>query len=261
MAYTRIWAATEPQGFELASDLDLFIQNHKRDETERFETEHFFNATGSDDTAFDADMRHKPGFVGVLFEGTTAEIDAITTGGDGGTAIDTETGQYKRFNIGTGLWVPTDIGGGVGSGPDLGVSGITPTGNFGGEDLTNAFDGNIATFTDELPFTPGDTNLTWDLGGIKNGWIFVILDIKVTSSPGRTGFTIRTGYDSALPIENDISGDQTHLITSDNTSFDIKKSLLVPFIAQFFAISLTSGTAGTIRIRHLAVTGTPFTLS
>jgi len=260
MAHTRAWDNTRPPGTAFANTIDTEFQFFRVDTDERQMLEHYWSSS-TDDTAEIGDGRHVAGKVGVLFKGTTAEIDAITGAGEGSMAEDTDTGELKRYNLSSDIWEVVPIGG-VGLGPDLGVSGITPTGNFAGEDLTNAFDSNISTFSDEIAFASGTPHLIWDLGSVKNGWFFCILDVKRTAASGTTQFGVSVGYDSLtnLVTQDDVNAlthDQAHVLS---TSFITKLTLLSPFIGRFVAISLGTGNSGTIRMRHLSVTGTSFTL-
>lgn len=76
-AHSKDWDEAEPAGSDIANQLDTFIQDFKVGLRQRADTEHYdlgsTDAIESDTSA----MRHRPGLVGVVFYGTTAQINAI----------------------------------------------------------------------------------------------------------------------------------------------------------------------------------------
>lgn len=106
--YSKQFDTNEPLGSRPASDLDTFIADDtKTPLNERYSVEHVplnsaeTGATDSDNP--NAQGRHIPGVVSVLFSGTTAEITSLisTYGsriGVGAIALNTETGNLLRWD-------------------------------------------------------------------------------------------------------------------------------------------------------------------
>lgn len=105
--FTKNWDANSPQGSDAANTLDTVIQDMKSALGERLGLEHQPMSNTNPTSDKDADLRHKPGFVGTVFRGTTAEIDALKVDpypGNGSLAWDTDTKELKLYDSATNSW-------------------------------------------------------------------------------------------------------------------------------------------------------------
>lgn len=133
-SFAQTWNESTPAGSDYANQLDTFIQNFKVGLRERADLEHYTYGGAFSKEDRRAPDRHRPGFVGAVYSGTTAQITSLIATlatpasfdgqmaygpGDGAIFYNTETGRLLRFNSSSPtLGGCTDIGG-----PNLNVSG------------------------------------------------------------------------------------------------------------------------------------------
>lgn len=102
--FVNIFSLTDPLGLDPANNIDGYIlDGTKKALNERIALEHQDLNTGSNEqTDKNAQGRHIPGLVGVLFRGTKAQIDALTGMGEGAIAYATDEQNFYFFLWGVG---------------------------------------------------------------------------------------------------------------------------------------------------------------
>lgn len=102
MSYTRAWNESIPDGSEDKTFGDDRIREFKADIRERLATEHTDIAT----SAGLVELRHLAGLCAVMFNGTTTEINALSSPPRGAVAFDTTLRSWKYYDGAT--WVRGD---------------------------------------------------------------------------------------------------------------------------------------------------------
>ncbi|RLI83631.1 hypothetical protein DRP04_00970 [Archaeoglobales archaeon] len=87
------WNKNTPTGNDPVRLGDDEIRNMKDYLEDALSREHTFPGTYGDDAG-----KHLPGRVGVLFVGTTTEINNLSSPPEGAIALDTDTGELKRYD-------------------------------------------------------------------------------------------------------------------------------------------------------------------
>lgn len=115
-SYSKTWNESSPAGSDLASTADDQLRDLKVAQRERHATEHFPESQTVTIQDKLAAGRHRPGIAGIMFKGTTAEIEAIRATravpaaingitaygpGEGALVHNTTTGFVQRYNATT----------------------------------------------------------------------------------------------------------------------------------------------------------------
>lgn len=146
-------------------------------------------------------------------------------------------------------------------GNDQDVSGITPTGTgYAGEDLSNAFDNNEATVSATvINDTTTEKNIIWDLGGIKTGRFFALVDFRKAGAASTSKTRGSCAWDDTtwlepLAIGTHINTSDLIAVESDDNAFKDKGVIKFDFIGQHVSIIYT----GHIRFRLIKMFFEPF---